>query len=99
MLNGLPRLCGEHVTPRRIRVGLSRTTTTVGSTLNKCRFDAQELQVRASTTVGSTPNKCRFVSSGETWGCRAGSPSKSEEPRVGKEWVSTCRSRWWQNIK
>src|SRR3546814_14722547 len=22
---------------------------------------------------------------------------RSEERRVGKEWVSTCRSRWWRN--
>src|SRR3546814_4572955 len=22
---------------------------------------------------------------------------RSEERRVGKEWVSTCRSRWWTN--
>src|SRR3546814_19674509 len=22
-------------------------------------------------------------------------PHRSEERRVGKEWVSTCRSRWW----
>src|SRR3546814_13793655 len=22
-------------------------------------------------------------------------PNRSEERRVGKEWVSTCRSRWW----
>src|SRR3546814_18625103 len=22
---------------------------------------------------------------------------RSEERRVGKEWVSTCRSRWWQD--
>src|SRR3546814_2302951 len=26
--------------------------------------------------------------------CRCGSPSRSEERRVGKECVSTCRSRW-----
>src|SRR3546814_9671235 len=25
----------------------------------------------------------------------ASSPSRSEERRVGKECVSTCRSRWW----
>src|SRR3546814_14729744 len=24
-------------------------------------------------------------------------PFRSEERRVGKEWVSTCRSRWWPN--
>src|SRR3546814_14948796 len=24
-----------------------------------------------------------------------GSSSRSEERRVGKGWVSTCRSRWW----
>src|SRR3546814_12003318 len=23
-------------------------------------------------------------------------PGRSEERRVGEEWVSTCRSRWWQ---
>src|SRR3546814_14741858 len=22
-------------------------------------------------------------------------PARSEERRVGKKWVSTCRSRWW----
>src|SRR3546814_19451620 len=22
--------------------------------------------------------------------------TRSEEPRVGNEWVRTCRSRWWQ---
>src|SRR3546814_20417645 len=25
-----------------------------------------------------------------------GTGDRSEERRVGKEWVSTCRSRWWQ---
>src|SRR3546814_7382208 len=25
---------------------------------------------------------------------KCGPPSRSEERRVGKEWVSTCRSRW-----
>src|SRR3546814_17476767 len=29
-----------------------------------------------------------------TWGCRARRGSRSEERRVGKECVSTCRSRW-----
>src|SRR3546814_16830509 len=27
----------------------------------------------------------------------AGRPMRSEEGRVGKEWVSTCRSRWAPN--
>src|SRR3546814_12496885 len=34
----------------------------------------------------------------EVWGTRypdAGSVHRSEERRVGKECVSTCRSRWW----
>src|SRR3546814_12177178 len=28
-------------------------------------------------------------------GLRDGGAFRSEERRVGKEWVSTCRSRWW----
>src|SRR3546814_12465258 len=28
-------------------------------------------------------------------GLRIGPADRSEERRVGKEWVSTCRSRWW----
>src|SRR3546814_20261891 len=31
-------------------------------------------------------------------GGRRGAPS-SEERRVGKEWVSTCRCRWWPYLK
>src|SRR3546814_14403566 len=27
-----------------------------------------------------------------------GWPARSEERRVGKECVSTCRSRWWQDL-
>src|SRR3546814_9719225 len=40
-------------------------------------------------------NKKRAGEAGSSWGCLVGgSLKRSEERRVGKECVSTCRSRW-----
>src|SRR3546814_18517670 len=39
---------------------------------------------------GDEPTTLRRTSDG-----RSASDSRSEERRVGKEWVSTCRTRWW----
>src|SRR3546814_16666767 len=41
-----------------------------------------------------TPNGRTYHDIGLIWGARLISPTRSEERRVGKECVSTCRSRW-----
>src|SRR3546814_19854038 len=36
------------------------------------------------------------ASSSRTCACRSAWPTRPEERRVGKECVSTCKSRWWR---
>src|SRR3546814_13599684 len=51
------------------------------------RFDARE---RPGERPGTPPHGCRCVSNRrDIW-----RDWRSEERRVGKEWVSTCRPRW-----
>src|SRR3546814_13684618 len=50
-----------------------------------------------STDVADLPEEARSSDddlAGRVMLCRKAEMS-SEERRVGKEWVSTCRSRWW----
>src|SRR3546814_12141605 len=62
--------------------------------------------VRACLDDGLTARVYRVQLDGRDWAlkvarrpCRVQNPdgqtSRSEERRVGKEWVSTCRYRWW----
>src|SRR3546814_12079445 len=45
--------------------------------------------------LGAQPNLIGYVMAPRTKLSQL--PSRSEERRVGKEWVSTCRSRWAPN--
>src|SRR3546814_5089225 len=69
-----------------------------------CSSDLRSMSVDASSWSSLTKT-LSFSSSAETPGCTGASPGdtastrrpvklRSEERRVGKECVSTCRSRW-----
>src|SRR3546814_16359372 len=53
------------------------------------------LQRRAPSAIAAAPMAVAFPAADEKMNlCRSARPPRSEERRVGKEGVSTCRSRW-----
>src|SRR3546814_7389191 len=49
---------------------------------------------RVGTAASPTPTRCRIMASCSAAASRIPMDTRSEERRVGKECVSTCRSRW-----
>src|SRR3546814_19472561 len=56
------------------------------------RFYPAAARIEGETIVVSSPSVTQPKAVRYAW---ADDPGRSEERRVGKEGVSTCRSRWW----
>src|SRR3546814_11869581 len=67
-------------------VALDRTRTTALATGNFLTLDNQ-----VDVTTGTVRAKARFANAD---GALFPNQFRSDERRVGKEWVSTCRTRW-----
>src|SRR3546814_16448257 len=65
------------------RTGLQRDFNKTMSALRVC------IEWEIGEIIGQNDSLRHLQSMGQT------DVTRSEEIRVGKEWVSTCRSRWW----
>src|SRR3546814_10912462 len=72
---------------RHTRCALVTGVQTCALPISSCGWQGMERQVAAWRSEHSSPARSRCRS-------RQGCCKRSEERRVGKECVSTCRSRW-----
>src|SRR3546814_17459744 len=66
-----------------------REALTYEEALADAMFTMQGIGTHAIQSFGTVAQKQRYLPP-----CRSGDKVRSEERRVGKECVSTCRSRW-----
>src|SRR3546814_20800542 len=78
----------------KVTINDSLASPNPGSSNCRCSFSVPSLwNIKLDTVFGVSRNSMRATSASDQW-CGALTSYRSEERRVGKELVSTCRSRW-----
>src|SRR3546814_11588144 len=87
-------VCSSDLMPKQFLTGIDKSGLDAG-VFYDMRFDTKGRK-RADFILNRPEYaQTRVLVAGSNFGCGSSREhARSEERRVGKEWVSTCRSRW-----